>query len=73
MKSGYIFAVPQTGEHTPFVESFEQDQFPNEEWIDFNNDNSAFGWEATTDAAYTGSKSMKMRNFGNSGGSPMSC
>lgn len=69
IKDDYIFAVPQVGEHTPFVESFEQSAFPNTEWIDFNHDGSAYGWTMTSDAAYTGSQSLKMKNFGNAAGS----
>lgn len=68
LKTEYIFAVPTVGAFMPFEDSFEQEEFPSADWMSFNEDNSAFGWESTTDAAYSGTKSLRMRNFGNTAG-----
>lgn len=47
----------------PFEESFEND-WPNEYWA-INNRNGDFTFEITPSAAFTGSRSLKLRNFSN--------
>ena len=47
----------------PLIESFE-DGWPNDDWYVYNQNND-YTWELATNAAYTGSNSIKIRNFNN--------
>ncbi len=64
-KNSYITVLPSPGKSTPFTESFEISSFPNPDWTISNQDNSSFKWDLKTGVAFTGSKCLKMNNYGN--------
>lgn len=51
------------GMEAPFEEGFEG-AWPNSNWV-INNRNGDFTYEITPSASYTGTKSLKLRNFSN--------
>lgn len=64
-KNSYITVLPSPGKPAPYSESFEAASFPNSDWMIVNPDNSGYKWELKSGAAYTGSKCLKMNNYGN--------
>lgn len=59
-----LIRVLPEGESMPFEESFEfSNSLESENWTVATN--GAYGWELTNDAAYTGSKALKMENYNN--------
>jgi PKD repeat protein len=66
-KTNYITVLP-IGEGIPFFEGFEtiSDLTTSNRWI--VNNLAGNGWQVTSTAAHTGSKSAKLTNFGQSAG-----
>ncbi|MBK7556464.1 MAG: PKD domain-containing protein [Flavobacteriales bacterium] len=62
-EGGYILVLPATGSSVPVVEGFENVvAIPGNEWTVYNP-NSDEAFELTTAAAYSGSKSTRLRNY----------
>lgn len=62
-KDDYILVLPSTGTTVPFTESFETvSAIPGTEWT-VANDNSDEAFELTTTTAYSGGKSVRLRNY----------
>ncbi len=66
-KTEYISVLPNPGTFPPYFENFESDQVFSTDWFIENPDNSNT-WMHTTEAAYSGNKSVKLKNFGNAAG-----
>lgn len=60
-----IFVAASVGQYAPFVDDMENYiTLPTNEWIAFNTDMDEHEWKSTNEAAYSGSRSLKMDNFG---------
>ncbi|MES2628369.1 MAG: M43 family zinc metalloprotease, partial [Bacteroidota bacterium] len=60
----FITVLPEQGAAYPLSESFEQlDSLEGSGWMGASQDPGA-GWEITSAAAYTGTKSVRLANFG---------
>ncbi len=66
-KNNYILVLPGPGQYLPFTESFENIIIPDNEWWTENPDND-HTWSLTTDASYSGLKSVMIDNFNKPGG-----
>lgn len=64
-KNSYITVLPSPGKPALYSESFEIASFPNGDWMIVNQDNSAYKWDLKSGTAYTGTKCLKMNNYGN--------
>lgn len=68
-KNSLIVVLGSTAtQQPPYVESFENTGFPYTDFYVFSNTADAFSWNRVTTAAYTGSASIKMDNFGSGKG-----
>ncbi|HEY1039878.1 MAG TPA: M43 family zinc metalloprotease, partial [Bacteroidia bacterium] len=68
-KAGYVTISSSTATYqTSMMESFESIIVPNSNWS-IDNSNGGPGWAQTSTAAATGSSSMMISNFTNTGGS----
>lgn len=68
-QNSFITVLPNTGLPLPYFEGFENDPVTNNQWFVFNPDNSSISkWAITGQAAYSGSKSIRMYNFNNGNG-----
>lgn len=68
-KAGYMTVYNSTAANqTSLVESFESITVPNADWA-VDNTNGGPGWAQTSTAALTGTQSMMINNFTNTGGS----
>lgn len=59
----YISVIVPGMNVTPFAEGFEN-TWPGDDWFLYNQNND-YTWELATNAAYSGTKSGKIRNFSN--------
>lgn len=66
-KTNYITVLPATGRSLDVVEGFESLSLPDSEWFVENPDNSN-AWAITTQAAATGSRSLRLNNTSNDEG-----
>ena len=67
VKSNVIKILPQVGKNVPLVESFEfSEPAIDEGWI-LDDFSQQFGWEISSFDAYSGSQSLKLKNFFSSG------
>lgn len=65
-KTEAIFVIDATGSPMPYNEDFENvAQIPNDNWLALNYEGDSKKWQTTTEAAYSGSTSIKLDNFGN--------
>lgn len=64
-KTSYITVLPSPGKNAPFSEGFEITSFPNADWSIVSQDNTAYKWDLKTGVSYSGTKCLKMNNYGN--------
>lgn len=63
-----VFVAAKEGQYAPFTEDVEDvTGLPQDEWLAINNDLDEYEWKVTNEAAYSGTKSFKMDNYGNCG------
>ena len=63
-----VFVVATEGQFAPYSDDLESAvSLPSNTWLDQNIDNDEYAWKITTDAAYSGEKSLKLDNFGKCG------
>jgi PKD repeat protein len=65
----YISVLPNPGVALPYIEGFETVTFPDNYNFFLENDDAGNTWAVTSDASYSGSKSIKMSNYNVDGGS----
>lgn len=63
VQNSYITVNPSGQNESPLMEGFENG-FPGDDWSFFNQNNDVT-WEVTPSAAFSGTKSLKLRNFSN--------
>lgn len=64
-----IFVIGNVGEPVPYSEDFEAvSALPNNNWIQMNRDRDGRKWQVTSEAAYSGTTSLKLNNFGSTAG-----
>ena len=68
-KVNYISVLPNPGVALPYIEGFETVTFPDNYNFFLENDDAGNTWAVTSEAANTGSKSIKMTNYNVDGGS----
>lgn len=63
-----VFVAAKEGQYAPFTDDIESvGALPQDDWLGVNIDMDEYEWKVTTEAAYSGSKSLKMDNYGNCG------
>lgn len=63
-----VFVIATEGQFAPYTDDLEAAvSLPSSEWLDQNIDEDEYAWKITSDAAYSGEKSLKLDNFGKCG------
>jgi PKD repeat protein len=63
-----VFVIATEGQFAPYSDDLEAAvSLPSNEWLDQNIDDDEYAWKITSDAAYSGEKSLKLDNFGKCG------
>jgi PKD repeat protein len=68
-KTNYITVLPNPGVELPYIEGFEEIDFPDNYNFFVENEDGGNSWDLTSTAASTGNKSLKLLNYNVNGGS----
>jgi hypothetical protein len=63
-----VFVLDQEGQYAPFTDDMESfNSLPSNQWFPVNVDGDEYKWKVSNEAAYSGSQSLKMDNYGSCG------
>lgn len=63
-----VFVLDKEGQYAPFTDEIESfNSLPSDNWFAVNVDDDDYKWKVTNEAAYSGTQSLKMDNYGSCG------